>query len=449
MGRPVVTHRFPATDMQRRILADIPSDRLDNWTVTVGLRIRGRFERRFLERAVAGLVERHENLRSTFERTGETIEQTVWSTGGYSMQEIDLRSHPDALDAELLRLADADIHVWGEPAWTVDLLTLDEHDHVAMMRMHHAIADGWSCGVIWRDLATLYLAHATGAPAPLAPLTTQFRHVAIWQRQPVDDGARRYWTRQIGMRTAPNPRIAMPSGDWQPKPFSPMPEISAEADQRLIAVAERMRVSRATCTLAAIAATFADTCEELVLAVVHANRLRPEMQGTLGMVADVLPLRVDLGGDQSYEELVRRVHRTWLEGLLHVVPCDRMREASGAEIFSPATVADLLFNYPPVPLGIAVSVPGPGEGALTFDSVRVDWGLRTVSQRTRDALPVTLETMFFEGPLHGRLRHVTAAQEVEDAIGAAMVTTLTRAVAEPERPVRLACDRRLRLLAPR
>src|SRR5262249_52431164 len=56
-------------------------------------------------------------------------------------------------------------------------------DHVALVVMHHIVSDGWSVGVLHRELAALYAAYAAGRPSPLPELSVQYADYAAWQRQ--------------------------------------------------------------------------------------------------------------------------------------------------------------------------------------------------------------------------------------------------------------------------
>ncbi|KAG0310588.1 hypothetical protein BG000_006988, partial [Podila horticola] len=49
--------------------------------------------------------------------------------------------------------------------------------------MHHIIVDGWSMGVLFRDLSKLYESYCSGVPESLAPLSIQYPDYAAWQRQ--------------------------------------------------------------------------------------------------------------------------------------------------------------------------------------------------------------------------------------------------------------------------
>ena len=60
---------------------------------------------------------------------------------------------------------------------------LGEQEHVLVLVMHHIVTDGWSLGVLFRELGVLYEAYSKGEPSPLAPLPIQYADFAVWQRE--------------------------------------------------------------------------------------------------------------------------------------------------------------------------------------------------------------------------------------------------------------------------
>ncbi len=81
------------------------------------------------------------------------------------------------------------------------LLRLAERDHVALVTMHHIVGDGWSLGILVREVTALYLAFADGRPSPLPELPVQYADFALWQRSwlqgEVLEGEIAYWRRQL------------------------------------------------------------------------------------------------------------------------------------------------------------------------------------------------------------------------------------------------------------
>src|SRR5262249_54407267 len=131
---------------------------------------------------------RHETLRTTFDLVAGQPVQVIAAPGDPPLTVVDLSSTPVAereaqvqswLDAEPQRCFD----LTTGPLWRVTLLRQAEDDHVALLVIHHIIADAWSVGVLLRELAVLYQAHVTGQAASLPEPVIQYADFAAWQRQ--------------------------------------------------------------------------------------------------------------------------------------------------------------------------------------------------------------------------------------------------------------------------
>ena len=90
------------------------------------------------------------------------------------------------------------------PLLRVSLIRLDEEEHVALMTMHHIVSDGWSIGVLVREVAALYGAYLRGEESPLEELPIQYADFAHWQRTwlqgEVLAAQLAYWREELVMR---------------------------------------------------------------------------------------------------------------------------------------------------------------------------------------------------------------------------------------------------------
>ncbi|PHM07267.1 hypothetical protein CK516_28115 [Nostoc sp. 'Peltigera malacea cyanobiont' DB3992] len=81
------------------------------------------------------------------------------------------------------------------------LVQLGKNEHVFLLGVHHIVFDGWSEGVLWRELTALYAAFSTGKSSPLLQLPIQYADFAVWQRQwlqgEVMDTQLNYWKQQL------------------------------------------------------------------------------------------------------------------------------------------------------------------------------------------------------------------------------------------------------------
>src|SRR5207302_8569119 len=104
----------------------------------------------------------------------------------FRLLEHDLRGHND-VEAELAALGElearASFDLKAGPLIRGRLIRLAEDEHVVLVTMHHIVSDGWSMGVLVRELNALYRACLGGGPDPLPELKIQYADYAVWQRQ--------------------------------------------------------------------------------------------------------------------------------------------------------------------------------------------------------------------------------------------------------------------------
>ena len=62
------------------------------------------------------------------------------------------------------------------------LLRMGEQEHIALVIMHHTISDGWSIGILIREVSVLYESFLKGESSPLPDLSIQYADYAVWQR---------------------------------------------------------------------------------------------------------------------------------------------------------------------------------------------------------------------------------------------------------------------------
>ena len=81
------------------------------------------------------------------------------------------------------------------------VLRLGDEEHVGLLTMHHIISDGWSTGILVREVGTLYIAFCAGGSSPLPALPVQYADFAHWQRQwlqgEVLETQIAYWKKQL------------------------------------------------------------------------------------------------------------------------------------------------------------------------------------------------------------------------------------------------------------
>ncbi|PPB80360.1 non-ribosomal peptide synthetase, partial [Mycetohabitans endofungorum] len=296
----------------------------DTYHMPMALRLRGTLNRVAWQQALDALWARHEALRSAFVSVdGQPQVQLLPAEMGVLMTWHDLRGVPDAA-TQLVRLsaeaAQAPFDLARGPLIRACGIQLAEDEHVMLLVQHHIVSDGWSIGVLVRELSALYRA-ACGEPAdPLLPLTIQYPDYAAWQRQWLS-GERlkaqsEYWRTQLADVPV---LLALPTDRPRPAQQSfagacvPI-QIDTPTTQALKRLSQAQGATLFMTVLAAWSAVLARLSgqEDLVIGTPSANRHHPQIEPLIGFFVNTLALRVDVSGEPSAAQLLERVRRTTL-----------------------------------------------------------------------------------------------------------------------------------------
>ncbi|MGP0173587.1 amino acid adenylation domain-containing protein [Pseudomonas sp. NCHU5208] len=306
------------------------------------LALRGELDRDALKAALDQLVARHESLRTTFARDGEQTEQVVApADSGFSLSEHDLRHLPAAeARAEAERLAEEEARaplVLSEgPLVRGRLLRLADHEHRLLLTQHHIISDGWSTGVLVKELAALYQALSSGQAPALPDLPLQYADYAAWQRAQLSGEALaeqvNFWRDRLAGAPAllslptDRPRPAVQSFRGDTHVFDLPPTLAGAIQQQ----AQARAATPFMLLMAAWAVLLARVSgqQDVVIGTVAANRDRPEWQGVIGFFVNTLAIRVRLEADPTLAEVLEQVKALMLEAADYQgAPFDQVVEA--------------------------------------------------------------------------------------------------------------------------
>ena len=339
-----------------------------------------------LEQSLNALVQRHEVLRTSFVAVDGQPMQVIAPALKLPLPLVDLSALPNAeREAEALRLANEQAQrpfdLTQGPLLRVLLLQLRAQEYLLVLTMHHIISDGWSLGVLYKELATLYTAFANGQPSPLPDLPIQYADYALWQHERVqgdllaDDLA--YWKKQLAGAPAlldlptDRPHAAVPASQGSVH-FVTLPSNLTEALKAL------SRVEGVTLYMTLVAAFQIllyrySGQDDIVLGAFTAGRTRMELEALVGFFVNTLVLRTDLSGNPTFRELLGRVRQVTLEAQAHQeVPFDSLvRELHPTRALgqNPLFQVMLVLQPPPpaLPAGWEPSKMVVETGAAKFD----------------------------------------------------------------------------------
>jgi amino acid adenylation domain-containing protein len=298
-----------------------------------------------LERSIAKVVERHEQLRAGFTAVDGEPEQMIAGTVDVPLPLVDLRHLPaDAREAELQRLAMAEIatpfDLAAPPLLRVLLVRLDEHEHAVLLIVHHIVADAWAMALIVRDVLACYGAAVSGGPSPLPASVPRYADYVQQQRALLESDVAAvqldYWTKQLAGAPA---ALSLPSDRAAPdRPAFRSGRIAFELSQETSDALRELSRREGVTLFATLLAAFQTLLHrhtgetDITVGTPAARRDRPGLEELVGCCMNTLALRCDLAGDPSFRELLRRTRDMTLDAFAHQdMPFERVVQALAPE----------------------------------------------------------------------------------------------------------------------
>lgn len=300
-----------------------PSD--SSYNLAVAFRLTGQLDIPVLDRTLNEIINRHEILRTTFQSANGDVFQVISPTARLTLDITDLSgmAEPDAqakvayLTAEEARRP---FDLATGPLMRASLVKLGEKSHIVLFTMHHVISDGWSMGVLVREVKALYQAFSEGKEPDLKPLLIQYADYAGWQRQylkgEVLHAQLGYWKKQLSGIPArlelptdhPRPQVQTFRGDQQDFILSSELTESLKALSRAEGVTLFMTLLAAFQTLLHRYTGAAD----IAVGTPIAGRNRIETEDLIGLFVNTLVMRSDLSRDPEFSGLLKRVREMTL-----------------------------------------------------------------------------------------------------------------------------------------
>ncbi|MCA1633792.1 MAG: amino acid adenylation domain-containing protein, partial [Acidobacteria bacterium] len=299
------------------------------YNIPAAVRLRGELDIPVLERTLSEVVRRHEVLRTTFETVGEEPRQVIHPAEPIRLGVRDLSPMAEEeREAEAVRLAAEEsrrpFDLSRDLMLRASLLRLGEQDHVVLFTLHHIASDGWSMGVLVREVAALYQSYLKGEESPLEELPIQYADYAAWQRARLQgealEGQLSYWKRQLSglpvlelPTDRPRPAVQSFKGAYESL------ELGSELSAGLKELSRREGATLFMTLLAGWQALLSRYSgqEDISVGSFIANRNRAETEGLIGFFLNNLALRTDLSGNPTFRELLARVREVALGAYLH------------------------------------------------------------------------------------------------------------------------------------
>lgn len=307
------------------------------YNIYQAMRIHGPLDAAALDRALNELVQRHDVFRTTFIGRDEGPVQVVAPTGTLAAMTVDLSALP-AEDRERQLLVALRAEAMKPFDLTRDLLLrallvrLGEHEHVLLLTMHHIVSDGWSLGILFRELGILHDAFSSGRASPLPGLPIRFADYATWERESLQGDALEkplaYWRKQLA-GAAPlelltdHPRSPEPNA----RGASYLQSLPAELVRELRQLSQREGTTLFMTLLAGFQALLNRHTgqDDIVVGSCVAGRPQVELENLAGFFVNTIVFRTDAGGRPAFRDLLRRTRETVLGAMAHQdLPFDKI-----------------------------------------------------------------------------------------------------------------------------
>ena len=284
-----------------------------------------------LKRSVESLIARHDVLRTTFPVIDGVPRQRISPPAASELPMLDLRgiSAADrgaALGRAIAAQGGVQFNLESGPLLKCTLTRLEERHHVLIVSIHHLLADGWSFAVIFKELAQLYGAHASGGVAGLPPpLTIQYADFAEWQRRSLNSARQRraldYWKRQLAgpilPLELPFDRRPMAARSIDGEMHSLTLDDSLQADLRSFSRIEGVTLYTTLLTALNILLLRFTGQEDIAVGTIIAERPTAATENMVGLFLNTLVLRTNYSGDPELRTALQRTRDTVLQSQEH------------------------------------------------------------------------------------------------------------------------------------
>ena len=296
------------------------------YNISFVVRICSEFDEAALLRTFRALLNRHEILRTVYKVRGNDLVQEIQANIEINLNTTDASNWSVAeLKDRAAELSARPFNLERGPVCRLDLFRRSTSDAVLLLTVHHIAIDFWSLGVLLDELRLIYPAQVRGGGTPLPPRPPQYATYVQWQAETLAGQRRQqlktYWQKQLSGKL---PVLVLPTDRPRPpvqtyRGSSHQFKIAEELTRRLRELANAEGTTLYVTLLAVFYVLLHryTNQEDILIGSFMAARSRPEFEGTVGFLANTVPLRADLAGDPTFQTFLRGVRRTVAAALDH------------------------------------------------------------------------------------------------------------------------------------
>ncbi|MEJ1935487.1 condensation domain-containing protein, partial [Nostoc sp. NIES-2111] len=406
---------FPTSFAQQRLwFLDKLAPGNSSYNVSTAIRLTGFLQITALKQAFNEIVRRHETLRTTFVMLEQQPVQAIAPSLYIPLPLIDLRdleSKEREIQVKQIITVEAEypFNLTTGPLLRIKLLQIEQAEYILLLNIHHIVADGWSIGVLIKELGILYKAFvenqqylmtSQSVSALLPELHIQYADFAQWQRewlQTVEINGYSslqiqlaYWQKQLDNLSVLN----LPTDRLRPAvPTNRGAKQFLELPQSLTQALEELNYQEDVSLFMTLLAGFKTLLyrytqqEDIVVGSAIANRNRSELEGLIGFFVNSLVLRTDFSGNPTFRQLLQRVREVTLEAYAHQdLPFEKLVEELQPERnLSHHPLFGVVFSLQNTPIQ-ALELPGLTLSPFKFDNKTAKLDLEFHLWRDRESI---------------------------------------------------------------
>jgi surfactin synthase thioesterase subunit/acyl carrier protein len=298
--------------------------------IPLAVQLSGPLEIPILERALNAIVARHEVLRTSFAVVDGAPKQVIKPGVVLQLGQIDLRDvavekRQVRIEQEMIAEAVRPLSLAAAPIFRTTLLRLTPTENVLMLTIHHIVGDGWSNGLLVREVGLFYQAILKGKPVDLPPLSVHYADYALWQEEwlktPQFRRQLEFWKETLNGEP---PVLDLPT-DY---PRELGPAYTAFIESLLLPAPlgdaiKRLCIDLDVTLFMVLFATYVTLLHrytgqtEFMIGTTAANRNRSELEHLIGLFANPLILRPKFSKDMTFRELAVKLRDHSLNSFAH------------------------------------------------------------------------------------------------------------------------------------
>ncbi|MFM6355018.1 amino acid adenylation domain-containing protein [Planktothrix sp.] len=383
------TEELPLSFAQQRMWFLYQMDQQNPaYNEALALRLMGRLNVDILEQTINAIIQRHESLRTTFPMVEGKPIQKIAPSLKIKLLVVNLKDIPqDRIDQQIIEELQKPFDLTQAPLLRCTLFDLGYENYILVNVFHHIIIDGWSKGILFKELSEFYQAFLSNSTVDLPELTIQYADFAVWQRQwlqgEILENQLNYWKKQL---TGAPPLLELPTD--KPRPATPnfqghsiSFQIDSELTEKLKLLSQKSGATLFMTLLVALNTLLFRYSgqDDILIGTPTANRNRQEIEPLIGFFVNTLVLRNSLEGNPAFSALLQQARNVVLEAYANQdVPFEQVVDALEIErSLSYNPLFQVMFALQNAPLN-ALELPNLKAQYLAVENLRIKFDLSLI-----------------------------------------------------------------------